>query len=109
MNKAQQLLFKYVTQPIASIYNILNVKKYWELRKRREYIAEMNKKDFIETLAKNLIDTELQEKLNEGKVLNPLLAPIFISQKIDEAYEIFYEKKKKGYFDELNVLIKTDE
>lgn len=106
MNKAKQFIYKYVTTPIARVCDIVNVKKYWELRKRREHIAQMNKKDFIEALTKNLVDTEIQEHLEIGEIPNPLAMPIIIAQNLDKAYEIFYEKKRQGYFDELNVLIK---
>lgn len=109
MNKVKQFYYKYVTTPIAKVCDIINFKKHLELRRRREHIAQMNKKDYIEQLTKNLVDTEIQEHLEMGVIPNPLAMPIIIKQNLDKAYEIFYEKKAKGYFDELNIQIKYDE
>ena len=69
-------------------------------------IAIKNRNDYIETTAKILLEEELQSKLNEGLIPNPLLFPIIIARNIDKAIDMYQEKKAEGYFDELNIMIK---
>lgn len=106
MNNKKQLFYKYVTTPIAKVLDFVNVPKQIELRKRRNKIAEMNKCEYIQTTSKVLFETELQEHLNIGEIPHPLALPIIIERNIQKATEMFYEKKKNGDFDELNLLIK---
>lgn len=108
-NETKQLFYKYVTTPIARVLDAINLPKRIKLAKMRRKLALQNKHDYIEQTAKILLETELQEKLNEGMIPNPLALPIIISNKIDLATEMFYEKKQNGYFDELNCMIKNDE
>ena len=106
MNTLKQAFFKYVTNPIAKTIDLLNVPKQIELKKRRKAIALKNKMDYIETTSKVLFETELQEMANQGILPNPLLLPIIIARHVETAQEMFDEKKKNGYFDELNLMIK---
>lgn len=98
--------FYCVTRVLARIFDFLNFKKQIELRKRRRKIAIMNRNDFIETTAKMLLETELAGKASEGMIPNPLLIPVIIGRNVERAVEMFEEKKRNGYFDELNVMIK---
>lgn len=108
-NKTKQLFYKYITTPIARTLDFINIPKRIEIKKRQKAIAERNKMEYIEQTTKILLDTDIQEHLNKGEVPHPLMLPILIAKKIDIAYEIFYEKKRKGYFDELNCMIINDE
>ena len=105
-NETKQLFYKYITTPIANILDFINVPKRIKIKERQKAIAEKNKMEYIEQTTKILLDTEIQEHLNKGEVPHPLMLPILISKMIDIAYEMFYEKKRNGDFDELNLLIK---
>lgn len=105
-NEKLQWVFKYVTQPIAKVIDVVNIPKQIKLKKIRDKIAFENKQDYIQQTAKVLLETDLQEHLNQGMIPNPLAIPILINQHTQKAVEMFYEKKKNGDFDELNILIK---
>ena len=106
MNNLQQTFFKYITNPIAKTLDFLNLPKQIKLKKRREAIATKNRMDYIETTSRMLFETELQEMANQDMLPNPLLLPVIIARHVITAKEMFDEKKKNGYFDELNIMIK---
>ena len=106
MNNLRQNFYRYVTNPIAKILDFVNIPKQLELKRRRKEIAWQNKKDYIETTSKVLFETELQEQLNEGKLPNPIMLPLIIARHVEKAHKMFYEKKKNGDFDELNIMLK---
>lgn len=105
-NEKLQWVFKYVTQPIAKVIDAVNIPKQIKLKKIRDKIAFENKRDYIQQTTKVLLETDLQEHLNQGMIPNPLAIPMLIDQHTQKAIKMFYEKKKNGDFDELNLLIK---
>lgn len=105
-NELQQTFFKYVTTPLAKAIDFVNIPKRIKLKKRRERIALENKHNYIEMTSKLLFEQDIQEHLAKGEMPHPLMLPLIISRHIDQAYEMFYEKKANGDFDELNILIK---
>ena len=104
MNK--QLFYKYVTTPIAKAIDFVNVPKRMAIHRRRADIAEMNKREYIQTTSQVLFETEIQEHLSMGEIPNPLALPIIIERNIEKATKMFYEKKRNGDFDELNLMLK---
>ena len=102
----KQFFYKYITTPIAKTIDFINVSKQIKLRRRRKAIALKNKSDYIETTAKILLDTEIQQKMNEGLYPNPLFFHILVAQNINKAIIMFNEKKAHGDFDELNIMLK---
>ena len=104
--ETKQLLFKYVTTPIARVLDIINIPKQLKLHKKRRKIAEDNKRDYIEMTSKILFETDIQEHLNKGEIPNPLAIPILIDKHTQRAIEMFYEKKQNGDFDELNCMLR---
>lgn len=104
--ETQQLLFKYVTTPIARVLDMINIPKQLKLHKIRRRIAEDNKRDYIEMTSKILFETDIQEHLNKGEIPNPLAIPILIDKHTQRAIEMFYEKKQNGDFDELNCMLR---
>ena len=104
--ETKQLLFKYVTTPIARVLDMINIPKQLKLHKKRRKIAEDNKRAYIEMTSKMLFETDLQEHLNKGEIPNPLAIPILIDKHTQRAIEMFYEKKQNGDFDELNCMLR---
>lgn len=104
-NEMKQLLFKYVTTPVARVLDVINIPKTIKLRRRRRQIAEENKRAYIEQTTKILMETDIQEHLNQGMIPNPMAIPILIDKHTQRAIEMFYEKKQNGDFDELNLMI----
>lgn len=104
--ETQQLLFKYVTTPIARVLDMINIPKQLKLHKIRRRIAEDNKRAYIEMTSKVLLETDIQEHLNKGEIPNPLAIPILIDKHTQRAIEMFYEKKQNGDFDELNCMLR---
>lgn len=104
--KLKQLFFIYVTTPIAKILEFINVDKYNKIKERRKILSEMNKMDYIIQISKILFDADIQKYINENKVILPHIFNYLLDKNIDKAYEMFYQKKQRGYFDELNLLIK---
>lgn len=105
-NTTKQWLYRYVTTPIATILDIINVPKQIKLYNRRKKIAEDNKREYINQTAQILMETDIQEHLNQGMVPNPFAIPHLIDKHTQRAIEMFYEKKRNGDFDELNLMIK---
>ena len=106
MNEVKQIFYKYITTPIAKCIDFVNIPKQIKIRSFRKRLALVNKNDYIEATARILIDKELQEKLNEGLIPNPAGMPYIIARNVEKALAMYNEKKKNGYFDELNILIK---
>ena len=104
--ETKQLLFKYVTTPIARVLDMINIPKQLKLHKIRRKIAEENKRAYIEQTMKVLMETDIQEHLNQGMVPNPFAIPILIGKHTQRAIEMFYEKKQNGDFDELNCMLR---
>ena len=106
MNILKQIFYRVVTQPIARILDFINIPKRQELKQRRDYIAEMNKNEYIQITSNIMFEAELQEKLNQGYIISPLVIPLVMEKHLYRAKRMFYEKKRKGYFDDLNLMIK---
>ena len=106
MRLIKQLFFRFITQPIAKILDLVNIPKYKELKARRKRIAEMNKNEYIRITSGIMFETELIDNLNQGVMITPSVIPLLIEKNILRATEMFYEKKQLGYFDELNLMIK---
>lgn len=102
----KQNFYKYVTTPIAQFLDFLNVPKRRKLGKIRKKIAFENKYEYIRTTSELLLEQDLQSHLDKGEFPHPLLIPILITKHIDKATQMFYEKKKNGDFDELNIMLK---
>lgn len=102
----KETIYKYVTQPIAIFLDFINIPKRIQLEKRKNAIRLSNKADYIEELSKILLEEDLQKHAEIGVFPHPLLLPILINKHIDKATQMFYEKKRNGYFDDLNILIK---
>lgn len=96
-SKIKQLLFCF-TRPIADFLEGLNPEKVYRIYKRRKTLADMNKRDYIEEVAKILYD----EVDALGGTSNPTLQKMLC---IDEARDIFYERKENGGFDDLNIMV----
>lgn len=106
MSNLKQNFYKYVTNPIAKVLDFVNIPKQLELRKRRKEIAWQNKKDYIGTTVKVLMDEDVQDMMNKGLPPHPLILPLMIIHNIEKAEGMFAEKKKNGDFDELNIMLK---
>lgn len=106
MNEMKQSFYKYVTTPIAKILDFVNIPKRIEIEKRQRKIALDNKCQYIEITSKLLLEQDIQEHMAKGEAPHPLFLPLLIAKKIEEAEQMFYEKKKNGDFDELNILLK---
>lgn len=104
--ETKQLLFKYVTTPIARVLDMINIPKQLKLYRKRRKIAEDNKRAYIEMTSKVLLETDIQEHLNKGEIPNPFAIPILIDKHTQRAIEMFYEKKQNGDFDELNCMLR---
>lgn len=106
MNNLKQIFFRFITNPLAKGIDFFNIPKRIELSKKRKFLAWRNKKDYIETVTRVLIDEQLQRQLNSGGIINPILIPILVAIEMDKARQMFEEKKKNGDFDELNIMLK---
>lgn len=95
--KLKQILYRF-TSIIAKVFDYFNFEKHNEIQRRRYKIANMNYKDFIETVTEIMF----QECLALGPVRNENLCRLYCKM---QAAEIFWQKKKQGYFDDLNVMI----
>lgn len=104
--ETKQLLFKYVTTPIARALDLINIPKTIKLYRKRKQIANDNKRAYIEQTSKILLETDLQEHFNQGMIPNPLAIPLLIDKHMQRAIQMFYEKKQNGDFDELNCMIR---
>lgn len=104
--ETQQLLFKYVTTPIARVLDLINIPKQLKLHRKRRRIAEDNKHAYIMITTKVLLETDIQEHLNKGEIPNPLAIQMLIDKHTQRAIEMFYEKKRNGDFDELNCMLR---
>lgn len=100
-----QWVYKNITQPIAKFIDFVNIPKRRKLEKMRKKIARDNMIAYIEQTSNALLDADLQEHLNKGMIPNPLAIPLIVEKHILKAHEMFYEKKKNGDFDELNLMI----
>ena len=94
----KQVLFCF-TRPIAELIDGFNINKLRRIAKRRQKIAHMQQVDFIIEVAQLLYD----EVLNYGTPLDIDLCKVLC---VEEARNIFYEKKMNGGFDNLNIMIK---
>ena len=101
----KQFFYKYITNPIAKFIDFWNIPKSMKIRKKRKKIADMNKNEYIQIVSNILLETELQEKYNQGLIPNPAFIPYMLEKHILRATEMFYEKKLRGDFDDLNILI----
>lgn len=102
----KQLLFKYVTQPIAKVLDLLNFKKQRELRERKNFLKQKNYESFMDETVKCLLDKEVQDFLNAGIIPPQSLFPLMIAKCVSEADKIFEEKKANGFIDEMNLIVK---
>lgn len=102
----KQLLFKYVTQPIAKMLDLLNFKKQRKLRERKEFLKQKNYESFMDETVKCLLDKEVQDFQNAGIVPSPFLFTIMIVKCIRQADKIFKEKKANGFIDDMNLIVK---
>ena len=93
----KQVLFCF-TRPIAEFIDGFNINKLRKIAKRRQKIALMQQAGFIMEVAQLLYD----EVLNHGTPSNINLCKALC---VDEARDIFYEKKMNGGFDDLNIMI----
>lgn len=93
----KQVLFCF-TRPIAEFIDGFNINKLRRIAKRRQKIAHMQQADFIIEVARLLYD----EVLTHGTPPNIDLCKALC---VDEARDIFYEKKMNGGFDDLNIMI----
>ena len=105
MNKVKQVFFKYVTNPIATGLDYINIPKRIKLNRLHKKLAQANKNDYIQTTANLLMEKEIQEHMIKGEMPNPLLIPIILARHLETAYRMFEEKKANGDFDELNIMI----
>ena len=106
MNKAKQIFYKFITTPIAKFIDFCNISKRKTIIERRKVIAKKNMIDYIDMTSHMLFEQEIQEKLNEGLMPNPLIVPLIIANNIEKAHIMFQEKKRKGDFDDLNIMLK---
>lgn len=95
-SKFKQFLFNF-TRPVAQFLDSFDLDKQLLIHNKRKAIASMNKKDYIEEVAQILYD----EVSTYGKVKDVLLCKMLC---IDEAREIFNERKQNGGFDDLNIM-----
>lgn len=102
----KQLLFKYVTQPIAKVLDLLNFKKQRELRERKNFLKQKNYESFMDETVKCLLDKEVQDFKNMGIVPPPFLFPLMIAKCVCQADKIFEEKKANGFIDDMNLIVK---
>lgn len=93
----KQLLF-YFTRPIAKMVDAVNYDKQEAIRIKREEISKLQKTDFIIEVA-NILYAEV---LTHGEPQNKELCRMLC---VDEARDIFYQKKYNGGFDDLNIII----
>lgn len=92
-------LFYCFTRPFAELFDGFNIIKLQKIARRRREIADMQKRDFITYLAELLYEKVLAQGQPTDERLCKLLC-------IDEAIDIFYEKKMNGCFDDLNIMTK---
>lgn len=104
----KETIYKYVTQPIATFLDFINIPKRIQLEKRKNAIRLSNKADYIEELSKILLEEDLQKHALKGEYPNPKLIPLLIAVYVDKAYKIFNEKKKNGCFDEFTSVINRE-
>ena len=104
-NEKLQWVYRHVTQPIAKFIDFVNFPKRRKIARMRRKIAHDNMIAYIEQTSNALLDADLQEHLNKGMIPNPLAIPLIAEKHIQKACEMFYEKKKNGDFDELNLMI----
>ena len=93
----QRLLYCF-TRPLADFLLAFTPQKTYRIFSRRKLIARLNKRDYIEEVSKILFD----EVLTHGNVEDLTLCKMIC---IEEAREIFYERKANGGFDDLNIMI----
>jgi hypothetical protein len=97
-SKLKQACF-YITRPIAEFLEGFNVKKLDAIAKRQRFIANLNKRDYIEEISNILYDTV---KASGVQIINETFVRMLC---VDEARDIFYERKQNGGFDNLNIMI----
>lgn len=102
----KQLLFKYVTQPIAKVLDLLNFKKQRELRERKKFLRQKNYESFMDETVQCLLDKEVQDFKNMGIVPPPFIIPLMIAKCVSQADKIFEEKKANGFIDDMNLIVK---
>ena len=102
----KQFLFKYVTQPIAKVLDLLNFEKQRKLRERKEFLKQKNYESFMDETVKCLLDKEVQYFNNVGIVPPSFLFPFMIAKCVREADKIFEEKKANGFIDDMNLIVK---
>ena len=102
----KQFLFKYVTQPIAKVLDLLNFKKQRELRERKNFLKQKNYESFMDETVKCLLDKEVQDFQNMGIVPPPFIIPLMIAKCVSQADKIFEEKKANGFIDDMNLIVK---
>ena len=102
----KQFLFKYVTQPIARVLDLLNFKKQKELRGRKKFLRQKNYESFMDETVKCLLDKEVQDFKNMGIVPPPFIIPLMIAKCVSQADKIFEEKKANGFIDDMNLIVK---
>lgn len=102
----KQLFFRFVTQPIARVLDLLNFKKQKELRERKKFLRQKNYESFMGETVKCLLDKEVQDFQNMGIVPPPFLFPLMIAKCVSEADKIFEEKKANGFIDDMNLIVK---
>lgn len=102
----KQLFFRFVTQPIARVLDLLNFKKQKELRERKKFLRQKNYESFMDETVKCLLDKEVQDFQNMGIVPPPFLFPLIIAKCVSQADKIFEEKKANGFIDDMNLIVK---
>ena len=102
----KQLFFRFVTQPIARVLDLLNFKKQKELRGRKIFLRQKNYESFMDETVKCLLDKEVQDFKNIGIVPPPFLFPLMIAKCVSQADKIFEEKKANGFIDDMNLIVK---
>lgn len=102
----KQLFFRFVTQPIARVLDLLNFKKQKELRERKKFLRQKNYESFMDETVKCLLDKEVQDFKNMGIVPPPFIIPLMIAKCVSQADKIFEEKKANGFIDDMNLIVK---
>ena len=93
----KQLLYHF-TRPLAKLIYSFDTERQKEVKFKRDFIASLNKRDFINEVAKILFDEVKTRGIQE------IDEPFCKMLCRDEAKDIFYEKKSNGGFDELNIM-----
>ncbi len=96
-SKFKQFWFNF-TRPLAQFIDTFDLEKQLLILKKRRAIASMNKKDYIEAVAEVLYE----EVSTYGKVKDVLLCKMLC---VEEAREIYNERKQNGGFDDLNIML----